>query len=345
MALLDGTILTLADWGKRLDPNGATADIVELLGQTNQILDDMTFMEGNLPTGHRTTVRTGLPAVYWRAVNAGVPSSKSRTTQVDETIGMLESYSQLDVEIAKLNGNVSSTRLSEATAFIEAMSQEMASTLFYGNTSTDPEEFNGLSVRYSSLTTGSGQNVLNGAGTSTGANNRSSIWLICWGANKVHGIFPKGSMAGLEHEDLGIETVQETENQSIDTSGATATVPGEVINRFFRAYRDRWSWKCGLSVRDWRYAARIANIDATNEAVSIVEPMIDSLHLLPNGAVGTSYFYMNRSTFRLLDRERYKTVSGAGLTYMDIDGKIIPSFRGIPIRIVDALTETEAVVS
>ena len=64
-----------------------------ILVRPNEILDDAVFIEGNLPTGHRVTIRTGLPPVYWRSLNQGVPRSKSMTAQVDETIGMLEAYS------------------------------------------------------------------------------------------------------------------------------------------------------------------------------------------------------------------------------------------------------------
>ena len=127
MAVLASNVLTLADWAKRLDPDGKVPTIVELLKKTNPILDDMMFMEGNLPTGHRTTVRTGLPDVFWRLINAGVPPSKSTTAQIDEHAGILEAWSEVDVELAKLNNNVAQFRLSEASAFIEAMNQEMAS--------------------------------------------------------------------------------------------------------------------------------------------------------------------------------------------------------------------------
>lgn len=57
MATLATQSLTLADWAKRLEPDGKVADVIELLGQTNEVLTDMLWMEGNLPTGHRTTVR------------------------------------------------------------------------------------------------------------------------------------------------------------------------------------------------------------------------------------------------------------------------------------------------
>ena len=49
MATLSSTALTLADWAKRVDDDYKTAAIVELLSQSNEILDDMLIVEGNLP--------------------------------------------------------------------------------------------------------------------------------------------------------------------------------------------------------------------------------------------------------------------------------------------------------
>src|SRR5678815_3439319 len=149
--VIGATVPTLVDVTKRMDPDGRIAAIGELLSQTNEILTDMPWMEGNLPTGNRTTVRTGLPTVAWRLLNKGVASSKSTTDQIDEACGKLEAWAQVDVALAKLNGDVAAFRLSEARAFIEAMNQEFASVLFYGNAGINPEKFTGLSVRYSSL--------------------------------------------------------------------------------------------------------------------------------------------------------------------------------------------------
>ena len=216
MSVLGQYVLTLLDWAKRLDPSGKTAKIVELLAQTNEILADMLFIEGNLPTGHRTTVRTGLPAVYWRLLNMAVPSSKSQTAQITEGCGMLEAWSKVDVDLANLNGNVGAFRLSEAQAFIEAMNQEAASTIFYGNSSVNEEEFNGLTVRYSDPTAAVGQNMLNGGGST--AVQQTSVWLVVWGQNSVHGIFPKGSKAGLEHKDHGEKITYEGANQLLSLS-------------------------------------------------------------------------------------------------------------------------------
>ena len=333
MAVLASNILTLADWAKRLDPDGKVPTIVELLSQTNEILADALWMEGNLPTGHRTTVRTGLPAVAWRLLNQGVQPSKSTTAQIDEACGMLEAWSEVDVELAKLNNNVEQFRFSEAQAFIEAMNQTMAQTLFYGNSSIAPEQFTGLAARYSAISgAANGKNVISGSGA--GADN-TSIWLVLWGANTVHGIFPKGSMAGLEHEDLGIETVE-------TTAGLAGTR--------MRAYRDRWSWKCGIALRDWRYVVRIANIDVSNlvaesSAADITKLMVKALWRIPTMGMGKAAFYCNRTVGEMLDIQRMNKVgTGGGITFDNVDGKQRMSFRGVPIRISDALLETEATV-
>lgn len=334
MAALSTGALTLADWAKRLDPDGKVPTIVELLSQSNEILDDMLWMQGNLPTGHRTTVRTGLPTVAWRLLNQGVATSKSTTAQIDEQCGQLEAWSEVDCKLANLNGNVKDFRASEAMAFVEAMNQEMAGTLFYGNSGLAPEEFTGLSPRYSAISGATNaSHVISGGGS--GSDN-ASIWLVVWGAQTVFGIFPKGSKAGLEHEDYGEVTTE-----------VTAGVGGTRM----RAYQERWGWDAGVALRDWRFAVRICNIDISNlvalsSNADLPKLMIKALYRIPNLKMGKPAFYMNRTCMEMLDIiRRNDVISGGGLEYGVVDGKRVPNFRGVPIRICDQLTETEATVS
>lgn len=327
-----GTKNNLLDIAKRLDPDGKIAKIVELLAQTNEIIEDIPFKEANELTSHLTTVRTGLPQVYWRLLNAGVQPSKSTTAQIKEGIGMLEAWSVCDVKLADLSGNAKAYRLSEAQAFLEAMNQEAAQTLFYGNSSTAPEEFNGLAVRYSSLSAANGQNIISGGGA--GSDN-SSIFLVCWGEQTVHGIYPKGSKAGIEHKDHGVQVEQNA---------------GGVTGAQMEVYKEKFSWDMGIALKDWRYVVRIANIDISNlntgSPADLVNLMIKAVHRLPNQKLGKPVFYMNRSVFQYLDiQRRDDVISGGGLDYAMVDGKAVYSFRGIPVKIVDALLETEAVVA
>ncbi len=332
MATLASNALTLSDWAKRRDPDGKTAKIVEMLSQSNEVLDDMVWQEGNLPTGHRTTLRTSLPTVGWRSLNTGTTPSKSTSAQVDEQCGNLDAWSEVDKDLADLSGDAAAFRLSEAAAFLEAMTQEMVGTLFYGNAGLAPEEFTGFAPRYAGLTGATGQNIITGSGS--GSDN-ASIYLVGWGPNTVHGIFPKGSKAGLDHQNLGEVTVE-----------TTAGIAGARM----RAYQDHFNWKAGLVVRDWRYVVRVPNIDISNlvaesSAADLIKLMIKATHRLPTMGGIRPAFYMNRTCFQMLDIQRFNVVEGSGLSYAEIDGKRIPSFRGIPVRTCDQLLETEATIS
>lgn len=339
MPALAAGALTLADWAKRLDPDGSVPAVAELLSQTNEILEDAVFMEGNLPTGHRITIRTGLPAVYYRSLNAGVPTSKSTTAQIEEAIGILEARSHVDVELVKLNDNEAEFRLSEDEAFIEAMNQTMAFAMFYGNPAVDPRQFMGFQTRYSSSTAGNGANVLKGGGA---ASVNTSIYLVVWNKNTVFCPFPKGSMAGLKHQDLGEESVA-------DANGA-----------FFQALRTLYQWKNGLCVKDWRYVVRICNIDttdlvgqsgtqATTAATNIINLMSRSLDRVPNLSNGRACFYMNRTVLSMmriaaLNRSSNAIAIEAGLTQFGTPYKMT-TFLGVPLRRCDQLLNTETTVA
>jgi len=336
---------TLWDAAKSLDPDGKTATVVELLSQTNEILLDMPFLEGNLPTGHRTTIRTGLPDVVWRQLYKGVPPSKSKRAQVDDTCGLLEARAEVDVEIAGLNGNTGAFRLSEAQAFLEAMNQNMASTLFYGDVTITPERFTGLTPRYSSLSAGNAQNIIPAGGS--GSDN-TSVWLVVWGSNTVHGIFPKGSRAGIEHKDLG-------EIDAFDEDG----------NRF-RAYADHWKWKNGISVRDWRYIVRIANIDisdlvgqtgtqAPTAQTALIKLMIRAMSRIPAMGMGKAVFYANRTVKEMLSiaaldktQNVLKIEDGVNQFGTVAPGSVnngVLKFQGVPVRTCDQILNTEAAVA
>ena len=337
MSTLSTSNLTLADWAKRVDPEGRVPVVAELLSQSNEILEDCVFKEGNLPTGERVVIRTGLPTVYWRALNQGIPSSKSTTAQVDEACGILEARSEVDKDLAMLNGNTAQFRLSEDQAFLEAMNQTQATTLFYGNPGTDPKQFLGLASRYSAISgADNAQNVIDAGGTST---DNTSIYLVVWGDNTVYCPFPTGSKAGLVHEDLGEQTVYNSDGTRL------------------QALATRYQWKNGLVVKDWRYVVRICNIDvsdlvgqtgtqAASAATAIIKLMARALYRIPNMAMGRACFYMNRTvhsglSIAALDKSQYVLKINEGLSQFGTPYSWL-SFLGVPLRRVDAIINSEA---
>ncbi|MDE2471518.1 MAG: hypothetical protein KGL35_23020 [Bradyrhizobium sp.] len=347
MATLGTTALTLADWAKRTDDDGKTAIIVNLLSQANEIMDDMLWMECNQTTSHKTTVRTGLPQGTWRALYQGVQPTKSTTAQIVENCGNLEAYSEIDKDLADLNGNTAEFRLSEDQAFFEGLTQQMAGAIMYSNSLSTPQQIMGMTPRYATVSTSAAQsanNVIDMGGT--GSTN-TSIWVVAWGANTVHGLFPRAKMAGLTQRDLG-----EIMKQNSDGSR-------------YQIYSSHFKWESGVCVRDWRYVTRLANIDVTLlngvNAANLINGMIRALHRFPTTP---------RNAANVQDATRPSGVLGGGrmaiycnrtvATYFDLqalnktnvllqmeqwDGKPVTTFRGIPIRTVDQILSTEARVT
>lgn len=344
--------LTLADWGRRVDPDGTIADVAEILSQCNEIYDDMLWREGNLPDGHQTTVRTGLPEGTWRRLYQGVAYTKSTTAQVREGIGELVAYSQIDRTLAQLNGDLAAFRMSEDNAHIEGLSQQMATVLFYGNSSINPSQFTGLSPRYNTTSASTAQNATNVLSAGGTGSSNTSIWLVGWGERTVYGLFPKGSKAGLVFEDKG-DTVP-----GYDASGAR-----------YEAYTSYFRWQGGLCLEDWRYVVRIPNIDTTSAAGGLASSTPPDLFALMSKAVvrlptmsrrvsgivktdapnevapGISpAFYVNRTTRQYLDIQAIRD-KNVLLSPTEYAGGPVLEFRGVPIRVCDALVNTETTVS
>jgi hypothetical protein len=332
MTALSAVNPTLLDVAKRLDPDGNIDKIVELMNLTNEIIDDATFLEGNLPTGHKTTVRTGLPVPTWRKLYGGVQPTKSTTVQVTDNTGMLEAYAEVDKALADLNGNTAAFRMTEDSAHIEGMEQEFASTLIYGNEGVEPEAFTGLAARYNDLSAANGVNIVDAGGADS---DNTSIWLVVWGPKTAHCIYPKGSQAGLKMEDKGQVTIENADGS----------------NGRMEAYRTHYRWDCGFSLRDWRYVVRIANIDvsdlrtlsgtqAITASTSILKLLIDAVELLPSTGAGRAVFYANK-TVRVALRKAILDKIANNLTWETYSGKKVIQYDNIPFRRVDAILNTE----
>lgn len=334
MSVLQTKWPTLLDLAKASDPGGKVEAVVEILNETNEVLDDMVWMEGNLPTGHRTTIRTGIPMPTWRKLYGGVQPNKGTTAQITDDTGMLEAYAEVDKALADLNGNTAAFRLLEDKAHIEGMSQTMAETVFYGDSSLYPERFTGLAPRFNDTTANNADNIILG-GSASGQTDNLSIWLVVWGENTVHGIIPKGSKAGLQTQDMGEVTIE-----NVDGNGGR-----------MQAYRSHYRWDCGLTVKDWRYVVRIPNIDRSlltidySTGANIADLMVQAIERIPNLGAGRPVFYMPRTIRTMLRRQITNSVKNSTLTMDTIAGKRVLAFDGIPVRRVDALSADETRVA
>ncbi len=341
MAVLGAQFPTLLDVARLMDPQGRIPTIAEVLQQYNDILDDIPWIEGNLPTGHLSVVRTSKPAGSWRMFNQGVVATKATTGQITNTCGMLEAISHIDVDLAMLNGNTEAFRFSQDKAFIEGLSDTLSTTLIYGNVSQTPEKFDGLAARYFSTgTTYTTSSQLIDAG-GTGSDN-TSVWLVGWNPNKAYGIFPKGSKAGLQHEDDGKITISDPNNSGY----------------FMKVYQSRFQWKAGIAIDDYRTVVRICNIDistleqyageATDSGPNLIKYMLQAIELLPPDSNARPVFYMNNRVRAML-MAKLLAKGNVYLTMDEIKGPVLRGktlhLLGIPCKRIDSITVAESQIT
>ncbi len=330
---------TLSELTKQLDNSGKLAPVAQILNETNPILDDMPFYEANETTSHTHVVDASLPEGTWRKLNYGIKPVKGTTAQVSDTIGLLEGRAECDIVLARMSRDPSKFRMNEDRRFLEGLNQQMADMFFYGSDVATPEGFLGLAPRYDVLGQPANKPAANTQGMDhvldlkgNTANKQSSIYLVGWGENSVFGIYPKGSPAGLERQDLG----------EIDLHDENGGV--------FRGYATHYRIQQGLAVKDWRYVVRIANVEVgaiIDEAAinTIIDAMLDATNAIPHLGSCRPCFYMNRLVRSRLEKAMYRK-SNMALNMGDIYGtKNTLNISGIPLKTSDALLSTEAVVT
>lgn len=327
MATIGNTVPTLLDLSKQFTSDGQPLPIAELLVQTNEVLDDIPWFEANSIHGHRLAARAGYSSATWRKLNKGVQPTKSVFTDVNEGMGQLAELGLVDRELARLSNNVAKFRMNQNVGHIESMNQGFVQALFYGDTDVNPEQFLGLSPRFDDITGPANSAQIIDAG-GTGSDN-ASIWLIGWGETSVFGIYPKGTQAGLKHEDFGEELVK-------DADGGQ-----------YPALRDWFQWNCGIAVQDWRNVVRVANIDVSDltnagaTGANIISLMTAAVEQMNNRESVRPVFYVPRKIRGIL-RQQIVNKTNVWLTQGEVAGRKVIEWDGIPVRRVDKLLSTEA---
>ncbi|MCF8012414.1 MAG: hypothetical protein K9L56_14170 [Clostridiales bacterium] len=320
MSTLSSDKLTLAELAKRVS-DGNVQTVAEVLNETNDFLTDAAWIEANQLTGHKGTIRQSLPSGTWRQINDGVTEESSKTRQITEGIGLLEALSKIDEEEVDISPNPTQFRQLEDEAFLEGMGQNFADTFIYGNTEKNPNQFHGLAPR---LDDASYANVIDAGGSGS---DLTSIYVVQWGPNRSHFIYPKNSQIGIEVNDKGLQLVDG------DNSGQ------------FYAYVTQFKLKVGLFVHDARCVWRIANIETPSSSSNSFDPddLIRLLRKLPFNGRG-AVIYANGDLLADLDVE---TQDKTNVNYSPDNpyGRPVTTFRGFPVRQVDAILSTESEIT
>lgn len=344
MATITPGAMTYPEWAIRHDKTGKIAQMVNMMSQANGMVDDLMSVECQSGNAFEYTQIVKLPTPARRIYNQGVARSLGGAAKLTATCKQYADWSTIDKDLAELGGTLNELRANELMLHMQGLGQLFASDLIYGNASTDPTQFTGLANIYNTVSTATSaiaKNVLDMGGT--GSTN-TSMWLVNWGPKSIHTIFPKGTPSGMEHKDMGMLPIVDSNSNE------------------YLAYRDWISMKVGLCIHDWRFAVRACNIDVSllngGSAANLITMLSKMVHRLPIQPVGVGPVQMNDSVPEklVLNRPAFycdRTI----LEYLDIqaqnktnlllqmrewDGHAVVTYRGIPIRCVDALLDTES---
>ncbi len=339
MATLTQSTLSMIDSYKNVDGKGRFIDVIEAMNNTSQyIMDDWVWMACNSGTKHTRAIRTGLPSVSWTSLYEGIPQSKSFKQMVDDTTGMVEGLSSVDKRQLDLYaGNEAAIRNAEGRSYVEAISRELVTALFYHNPATNPKLPKGLGARYGvKATSGAGNQIIDAGGT--GSDN-TSIWFVEWGYDGLSVIHPEGTVAGIKRENKG-------EQRITDAAGNPYFAEEEYIGA-----------NVGFSLGDWQRVSCVRNIDVSDMMAGSVD-LYDFMRkayyrlksrrvnkIMDQSAPGRLAIYCNRDVLEALDALGTNAGASDNFTRLkvgELEGKEVMTYRGIPLRETDALLNTES---
>lgn len=330
MAAANTVGFTLADVIREQAPNGTLYPIVQSMSKLCPILDDIYWVECNNGTFHRIDRQTALPSPSRRRVNSGIATVKDETNQVDEVTTQIATKIAVDEDVIRLGGPAFLAR--RVAAHMMGHVQQAEADFLTGSLASDADGFDGIETRLSATTnTPAGNQVILVDAAAAGSDQGSAL-LLGWGAHGVHGIYPKGFPAGINHQDFGL--------QPDAISDGTNSAPG---------YLHTFKWDYGLAVEDYRYCARAANIDSSAisaTGTNIITALITLFHrcLTADQSVRWAY-YLPRRYAEFLHQQARSGVSNSTLKIEEIGGKKVTTFLGIPVRTADLLGIAESVVS
>lgn len=322
---------TLSDLQKMLNPDGSIARVMEVLKESNPMMEDIMWEEGDLPIGTKTTIRTSLPSPSIRRINRGTKATKGSVRQIIDVCMNLEDRSIIDTELLIGKPNPEAYRMAEDDAHVEGMAQYVARQFLYGDLEVDPDTFNGFTPRYNTLKDegkGSVGHQVISAGTANSQGKNGSIWFVDWGDNRVVGIYPKGTMAGLEKQDLGESDVYDADGNA------------------YRAVQTLYKQKCGLAVKNVRSVVRVCNID-----MATLQNLTDAQQkkLIDRFVYAKNRLWMPKNPIAYVSGDMYSWLecyltnkNNIHVTREEVMGAApILRFNGIRVKKMDCMDDTE----
>ena len=332
MATVGTNHVTLADMAAQTNPDGSLASkIISRVARKNDLLSILPFTKGNRSDGDQITQLTSMPTIGYIKINKAPTFSKAGHTQITNTVGIIKTLNKIDPELAARYPNPEQYRVNKDVAFTEAIRQQVASDIVYSNKATTPEKFDGMAVRYGTVNTvrnNPGYYMINGGGS--GSDNLS-IWVAKVGPEGLHGIVGKEGQPGLTTKDKGTQWLGDADGNEMEW----------MVTEF--------RWELGVQVANPGAVVRICNIDksalVTESSAADLSKLIYKAQELLEDVPGQAVILMNKTA------RAHLAIQASTETTLGLHDKMatfperVPSINGMPVLLMDTLTNAEATIS
>lgn len=311
---------TLVELAKRTDPNGNSAELINILAERNPMLEEAHWERANDLNSHEFTQVIELPKGEFGRINKGIAYSAGRTKQVVEPICEIAEAYCVDDRLLKKAPSPQEYLAQEAALHVEGMGQTAHATLLYGNRGTNPDAINGFMTRYNSLSMT--DSVTNNGGSGADV---ASILVVNWGRDSAYLAYPR------EFGDFLVE--KGPSDQWIQPAAGTGYW-GKVIT---------WSINMGLCIANPKNVQRICNIETTGSSnIFSDDKLITALNKMDK--TDNAVIYVNKAIYTQM-QIAFKNRANVNFTMQEAWGRPIMHFMGIPVKKCDQMLSTETALS
>lgn len=322
MATIEAKAGTILDIANSIGPDGNLLAVAETLYKEIPIMQDAVWTEANDLMQHRYARQSKLPSSELIRLNKGVGGDLGYNSQHFAKLSGRGNRPKVDARVIEMSPNPQQTLMDMTRKTVMGIGQDFASDIFYSNSKTDPERFDGIEAHVDTL-----GNLVVSAGGNAPAHN-TSMYIVCWDTtNGAYMAYPRNSQAGIKFTDYGKVRVE-------DEAG-----------KAFQAYEHEVEVTGGFCLADDRAVARICNINIENPSETTFDEndVILLLNRLPTMLRKNAVAYVSRNLMAAIEM-RANAKDNVYYTPKEVFGGVVPSIRGMPIKLDESISEAEDVV-
>jgi len=312
--------LTLAEVNKREGYDDMAAVVGEL-AQQNDVVDEFPWFPSTHGAYNKQLQAKRLGKGAFATVNGAVTAISSETDYITEPVKLYEGDSQIDTRALASADDPYKVRDSEDALNLAGLIQDWVYNLFYAGVST-PDAMKSFNQRRAAL----GTYCIGGGGS---GGDTSSLWTFEFGPSGIYLAYNKSGVPGIVSEDRGLNLVP---------------IPNGTGNM--------WAWVrhyeiwAAIVLRNERAMIRYANIETagTTNIFSPGDYIKFVKNRLPLGGRNAVSF-ANRTLKGQIDADAYNKTNAAYSIRDIADFGPVTLISGIPVRMCEALIDTETVVS